>query len=74
MKITAKIALGLAVVVGYVLGRLKKGRWALAVAGYLAGRRLDPRELVCEGLQKSGETLPQLAWLAGQRLSDESTC
>ncbi|MEW1914093.1 hypothetical protein AB0442_37700 [Kitasatospora sp. NPDC085895] len=57
MKITTKIALGIAVVVGYVLGRLKKGRWALAVAGYLAGRRLDPRGLVSEGLQKLGEAL-----------------
>ncbi|WP_420706161.1 hypothetical protein [Streptomyces sp. NRRL B-24484] len=39
MKTTTKIVLLIAVVVGYVLGRLKKGRWALALASYLAGGR-----------------------------------
>ncbi|MCU7820190.1 hypothetical protein [Kitasatospora sp. DSM 101779] len=61
MKITTKIALGIAVVVGYVLGRLKKGRWALALATYFAGRRLDPRELATEALRKLGDEVPEVA-------------
>ncbi|MER7772317.1 hypothetical protein [Kitasatospora sp. NPDC096140] len=55
MKITTKIALGIGVLIGYVLGRLKKGRWALSVARFFAGRSLDPRALAIEALQKLGE-------------------
>ncbi|MFJ9611545.1 hypothetical protein ACIRS1_34920 [Kitasatospora sp. NPDC101176] len=55
MKITIKIALGIGVLIGYVLGRLKKGRWALSVARLFAGRSLDPRALAIEALRKLGE-------------------
>ncbi|MER5387364.1 histone protein, partial [Streptomyces sp. NPDC002688] len=42
-----KVVLAAAVVGGYVLGRTKKGRLALSIATYLAGRRfgLEPRQL-----------------------------
>ncbi|MBP0450658.1 hypothetical protein J5Y04_14045 [Kitasatospora sp. RG8] len=67
MNITTKVALGVAVAGGYVLGRAKKGRLAFAVATYIAGRRfgLDPRQLATEGLRKLGE-VPQVAELSEQ--------
>lgn len=51
-----KVALAAAVVGGYVLGRTKKGRMALSIATYLAGRRfgLDPRQLAAEGMRRLG--------------------
>src|SRR5690606_19817624 len=63
----AKVALAAAVVGGYVLGRTKKGRVALSVATYLAGRRfgLEPRQLAAEGLRRLGE-VPQVAELQQQ--------
>ncbi|WP_354645301.1 histone protein [Kitasatospora camelliae] len=67
MNTTTKVALGVAVAGGYVLGRMKKGRLAFAVATYIAGRRvgLDPRQLATEGLKKLGE-VPQVADLSKQ--------
>jgi hypothetical protein len=63
----AKVALAAAVVGGYVLGRTKKGRVALSVATYLAGRRfgLEPRQLAAEGMRRLGE-VPQVAELQEQ--------
>lgn len=67
----SKVALVTAVVGGYVLGRTKKGKLALSVATYLAGRRfgLEPRQLATEGMRKLGE-MPQVALLQAQ-LRDE---
>lgn len=67
----SKVALATAVVGGYVLGRTKKGKLALSVATYLAGRRfgLEPRQLATEGMRKLGE-MPQVALLQAQ-LRDE---
>ncbi|MGW4032724.1 histone protein [Streptomyces sp. NPDC004838] len=67
MKDTTKIALAAGVASGYVLGRAKKGRLALAVATYLVGRRngLSPRRLAAEGAQKLGE-VPQVGALKEQ--------
>ncbi|RII17917.1 hypothetical protein DSC45_13515 [Streptomyces sp. YIM 130001] len=63
----SKVALASAVVGGYVLGRTKKGRLALSVATYLAGRRfaLEPRQMAAQGLRKLGE-MPQFAPLQEQ--------
>ncbi|CAM5686009.1 Histone protein OS=Streptomyces chartreusis OX=1969 GN=CP983_42980 PE=4 SV=1 [Streptomyces chartreusis] len=63
----AKLALAAALVGGYVLGRTKKGRLALTVATYLAGRRfgLEPRQLAAEGMRRLGE-VPQVAELQEQ--------
>lgn len=57
MNVTTKIALAAAVAGGYLLGRMKKGRLAFAVATYLAGRRfgLDPQQLATEGLKRLSE-------------------
>lgn len=62
-----KVALAAAVVGGYVLGRTKKGRMALSIATYLAGRRfgLEPRQLAAEGMRRLGE-IPQVAELQEQ--------
>ncbi|MFD0514349.1 hypothetical protein ACFQ0Q_36600 [Streptomyces aureus] len=62
-----KVALAAAVVGGYVLGRTKKGRLALSIATYLAGRRfgLEPRQLAAEGMRRLGE-IPQFADLQEQ--------
>lgn len=67
MDDTAKVALAAAVVGGYVLGRTKKGRLALTIATYLAGRRfgLEPRQLAAEGMRRLGE-IPQFAELQEQ--------
>ncbi|GGX30072.1 hypothetical protein [Streptomyces chartreusis] len=63
----AKLTLAAALMGGYVLGRTKKGRLALTVATYLAGRRfgLEPRQLAAEGMRRLGE-VPQVAELQGQ--------
>ncbi|MEU0435268.1 histone protein [Streptomyces sp. NPDC006290] len=62
-----KAVLAAAVVGGYVLGRTKKGRMALSIATYLAGRRfgLEPRQLAAEGMRRLGE-IPQVAELQEQ--------
>lgn len=62
-----KIAIGAAVLGGYVLGRTKKGRVAFAMATYLAGRRfgLEPQQLLTEGAKRLRE-LPQFADLNEQ--------
>ncbi|MGW1093405.1 hypothetical protein ACWD4L_46395, partial [Streptomyces sp. NPDC002596] len=67
MDDTAKVTLAAAVVGGYVLGRTKKGRLALTIATYLAGRRfgLEPRQLAAEGMRRLGE-IPQFAELQEQ--------
>ncbi|MFF9510947.1 histone protein [Streptomyces sp. NPDC014724] len=67
MDDTAKVTLAAAVVGGYVLGRTKKGRLALTIATYLAGRRfgLEPRQLAAEGMRRLGE-IPQVADLQEQ--------
>ncbi|MFD8079106.1 histone protein, partial [Streptomyces sp. NPDC059718] len=62
-----KIALGAAVLGGYVLGRTKKGRVAFGMATYLAGRRfgLEPQQLLTEGVKRL-RGLPQFADLNEQ--------
>ncbi|CAM5558376.1 hypothetical protein SHIRM173S_13350 [Streptomyces hirsutus] len=67
MEDQSKVALGAAVVGGYLLGRTKKGRLAITVATYLAGRRfgLEPRQLAAEGMRRLGE-VPQFAQLQDQ--------
>ncbi|WP_329303290.1 histone H1-like repetitive region-containing protein [Streptomyces sp. NBC_00659] len=71
MKVTTKIALAAAVAGGYLLGRMKKGRLAFAVATYLAGRRfgLDPQQLATEGLKRLSE-VPAVAELQEQVRSE----
>ncbi|MFE9925034.1 histone protein [Streptomyces sp. NPDC005774] len=67
MEDQSKAALGAAVIGGYLLGRTGKGRLALTVATYLAGRRfgLEPRQLAAEGMRRLGE-VPQFAQLQDQ--------
>ncbi|MFD4773264.1 histone protein, partial [Streptomyces sp. NPDC058427] len=67
MEDQTKVTLAAAVVGGYVLGRTKKGRMAITVATYLAGRRfgLEPRQLAAEGMRRLGE-VPQVAELQEQ--------
>ncbi|MCX5317574.1 histone protein [Streptomyces sp. NBC_00154] len=62
-----KATLAAALVGGYVLGRTKKGKLALSLATYLAGKRLglDPRQLATEGMRRLGE-IPQVAELQDQ--------
>ncbi|MFF3359274.1 histone protein [Streptomyces sp. NPDC002917] len=62
-----KVPLAAAIVGGYLLGRTKKGKLALSVATYLAGRRfgLEPRQLATEGMRRLGE-IPQVAELQDQ--------
>ncbi|MFE4171587.1 histone protein [Streptomyces sp. NPDC056909] len=62
-----KVAVASAVLGGYVLGRTKKGRLALTVATFVAGKGLglDPKRLVTEGVQRLGE-IPQVAQLQEQ--------
>ena len=66
-----KVALAAAVAGGYVLGRTKKGKLALTVATYLAGRRfgLEPRQLAAEAVSRLGQ-LPQVAELQEQFKGD----
>ncbi|MFE3599934.1 hypothetical protein [Streptomyces sp. NPDC059142] len=67
MEEQTKLALAAAVLGGYVLGRTKKGRLALAVATAVSGRGigLDPRELAAEGARRLAEA-PQVAGLKEQ--------
>ncbi|QXE37983.1 histone protein [Streptomyces sp. GMY02] len=67
MDRTTKVALASAVLGGYVLGRTKKGRLALTVATFLAGKGLgvDPKQLVTDGVRRLGE-IPQVAELQEQ--------
>ncbi|MFD7612416.1 hypothetical protein [Streptomyces sp. NPDC059828] len=62
-----KMALAAAIAGGYVLGRTKKGKLALSVGTYLAGRRfgLEPRQLAAEGMRRLGQ-IPQVAELQDQ--------
>ncbi|MGW8690880.1 histone protein, partial [[Kitasatospora] papulosa] len=67
MEDQTKVTLAAAVVGGYVLGRTKKGRLALSIATYLAGRRfgLEPRQIAAEGVRRLSE-MPQFAELQDQ--------
>jgi hypothetical protein len=67
MKDINRTALAAAVAGGYVLGRTKKGRMALAVGAYLAGQRtgLTPQKLMAQGV-KTLKDAPQLAGLSDQ--------
>lgn len=58
--------LAAAVVVGYVLGRLHKARWALALAGMAAGKKIStsPRALL-GGVMDSSPQLRKLAETVG---------
>jgi hypothetical protein len=47
-----KAALAAAVAAGYVLGRTKKGKLALAGAAVVTGRSLGPRQLLVEGVRR----------------------
>lgn len=69
-----KLALAVSIVAGYVLGRTKKGRLALTVATYVAGRRfgLEPRQLAAEGMRRLGE-VPQFAELQEKLKGKSST-
>ncbi|MYZ37613.1 MULTISPECIES: hypothetical protein [unclassified Streptomyces] len=62
-----KVALASAVLGGYVLGRTKKGRLALTVATFVAGKGLgvDPKQLVTDGVRRLGE-IPEVAELQEQ--------
>ncbi|MER5743307.1 histone protein [Streptomyces sp. NPDC002225] len=59
---------------GYVLGRTKKGRLALTVASYAAGRHfgVEPVKLMSEGARRLGE-IPQVADLGDQLRGDLMT-
>ncbi len=45
----------LAVAVGYVLGRTKKGKLALMGAAVVTGRNFGPRQLLIDGVRRLGE-------------------
>ncbi|GGV86765.1 hypothetical protein GCM10015535_35530 [Streptomyces gelaticus] len=62
-----RLLLATAVAGGYVLGRTKKGRLALAAASYVAGRQygIEPRKLVSQG-RKWLKEVPQVAELGEQ--------
>ncbi|MFE3518924.1 histone protein [Streptomyces sp. NPDC059166] len=64
-KTKAALASGLAG--GYVLGRTKKGKLALSVAMFLAGRNisLEPRQLAAQAVRRLGE-MPQVAGVQKQ--------
>lgn len=62
-----KLTLAAALLGGYALGRTKKGKLALSVGTYLAGKRfgLEPRRLATEGMRMLGE-IPQVAEVQDQ--------
>ncbi|WP_432103958.1 histone protein [Streptomyces sp. bgisy091] len=64
-KTKAALASGLAG--GYVLGRTKKGKLALSVAMFLAGRNisLEPRQLAAQAVRRLGQ-VPQVAGVQKQ--------
>ncbi|MEU9762305.1 histone protein [Streptomyces sp. NPDC047985] len=66
-----RLLLAAAVAGGYVLGRTKKGRLALTVASYAAGRHfgVQPRKIVTEGAKRLGG-IPQVADLGDQLRGD----
>ncbi|MEU5836725.1 hypothetical protein ABZ820_24050 [Streptomyces diacarni] len=67
MNDSCKTAVLAGVAGGYLLGRTKKAKLALAVGSLVAGRRLglDPQELISKGVRKITET-PQFEELADQ--------
>ncbi|MEV6010725.1 histone protein [Streptomyces sp. NPDC051976] len=67
MENSKKVALGAAVAVGYVLGRTKKGKFALGVASLVAGQQLplNPRAALALGTRKLAEN-PAIAPLVKQ--------
>jgi hypothetical protein len=67
MNENCKAALAAAVAGGYLLGRTKKAKLALAVGTYLAGRRfsMSPAQLATQGLARLRET-PQFQDLTDQ--------
>ncbi|MFE5210951.1 hypothetical protein [Streptomyces sp. NPDC056600] len=67
MNQNCKAAMAAAVAGGYLLGRTKKAKLALAVGTYLAGRRfsMSPTQLATQGLTKLRET-PQFQDLTDQ--------
>ncbi|NYV77464.1 hypothetical protein [Streptomyces sp. UH6] len=67
MNQNCKAAMAAAVAGGYLLGRTKKAKLALAVGTYLAGRRfsMSPSQLATQGLTKLRET-PQFQDLTDQ--------
>ncbi|MEU6162209.1 hypothetical protein [Streptomyces sp. NPDC047130] len=67
MNQNCKAAMAAAVAGGYLLGRTKKAKLALAVGTYIAGRRfsLSPGRLAAEGLGRLKET-PQFQDLTDQ--------
>ncbi|HSA48800.1 MAG TPA: histone protein, partial [Yinghuangia sp.] len=62
-----KALLAAAMAGGYVLGRTKKGRFALGVGSYMLTRRhnVDPKQLAVEGARRLGAA-PQVSRLTGQ--------
>ncbi len=52
MDTNTKATLAAGAAAGYVLGRTKKGKFALSVLSVVVGRSLDPRALVGEGVRK----------------------
>ncbi|MFF2650744.1 hypothetical protein [Streptomyces sp. NPDC058045] len=67
MDNSRKVCLAAALAAGYVLGRTRKGRLAIAVASVVAGHQLplSPRELAALGARKLAEN-PQFAPLVEQ--------
>ncbi|WP_406410022.1 hypothetical protein OG923_15465 [Streptomyces halstedii] len=65
MEDSCKKAVALAVAGGYVLGRTKKAKLALALGSLVAGRRLglNPQDLLTQGFKKVTE-LPQFQELS----------
>lgn len=64
-----KLALAAAVAGGYVLGRTKKGRFALTAVTFVMGRSLEPRQLLIEGVRRL-RGVPQIAELNDQLKSE----
>ena len=66
--------IALAVAIGYVLGRSRKMKLAIAAAGMMAGKRLtpNPRELLTKGgeLLASSPEVKKLTGEARERLLD----
>ncbi|MER5972695.1 hypothetical protein ABT112_23685 [Streptomyces sp. NPDC002055] len=65
MDDSTKKTLAAAVAAGYVLGRTKKGKLALGLAALAAGSKLNPQELVTQGVRKLAEN-PQFEQLSQQ--------
>ncbi|WP_314175318.1 hypothetical protein [Streptomyces winkii] len=67
MSESTKAALAASVAAGYLLGRRRKAKLAMAVAAFLVSKRLQvkPQELLAAGAGKLGDS-PQLSQLAEQ--------